>query len=331
MIITRTPFRISFVGGGSDIEEFYGQGGGAVLSTTINKHMYIASHRFFDEDQVRVKYSKTETVTNVADLEHPIVREALLRSQVCGALEISSNADIPAGSGLGSSSALTVGLLHNLYARSGKYVTKAQLAQEACDVEIGKLKEPIGKQDQYAVAHGGLNVFHFNPSGTVSVEPVHLRADIYKALEENLVLFYTGRQRIASQILAEQKENLRTQETRDVMKQMVDFVWDAQDALYQGNLERFGRVFDKTWRLKQRLASKVSNPAIGEIYQRGLQNGAIGGKLLGAGGSGFFLFYCDKARQAQLRAALGQYRELRFRFETEGTKVIYFGDEYADE
>ena len=160
MIITRTPFRISFLGGGSDMEEFYSQTSGAVLSTSIDKYMYIASHRFFDEDQVRIKYSKTETVGRVEELEHPIVREVLTRFKVNGALEVSSNADIPAGSGLGSSSSFTVGLLNNLYARSGKYVTKGLLAHEACEIEIDRLKSPIGKQDQYAAAFGGLNVFH---------------------------------------------------------------------------------------------------------------------------------------------------------------------------
>src|SRR5262249_33797755 len=153
--------------------------------------------------------------------------------------------------GLGSSSAFTVGLLHNLYARSGKYVTKGLLAHEASEIEIGRLAEPIGKQDQYAAAFGGLNVFHFNPSGTVSIEPVHLRADLYKTLKDNLLMFYTGKQRLASFILAEQKENLRSADKRDHLKRMVELVWDAQDSLYQGNLERFGRILDKTWRLKK--------------------------------------------------------------------------------
>jgi D-glycero-alpha-D-manno-heptose-7-phosphate kinase len=223
---------------------------------------------------------------------------------------------------------LSVGLLHNLYARSGKYVSKSQLAQEACEVEIERLQEPIGKQDQYAAAYGNLNVFHFNPNGTVTVEPVLLKADIYKVLETNLLMFYTGRQRFASQILAEQKSNTRSPAVRNVLKRMVDSVWDGQTSLYEGNLERFGSILDKTWRLKQTLASNVTNPEINELYDKGLQNGAIGGKLLGAGGSGFLLFYCDSSRQHRLRAALAHLRELRFRFDTEGSKVIYFGDEH---
>ncbi|HXG11406.1 MAG TPA: hypothetical protein VNK04_16750 [Gemmataceae bacterium] len=323
MIITRTPFRVSFAGGGSDIEEFYSQCGGAVLSTTIDKYMYIASHRFFDEDKVRVKYSKTETVTRLEDLEHPILREVLIRFQVRGALEISSNADIPAGSGLGSSSSFTVGLIHNLHVRAGKYVTKAQLAEEACDVEINRLQEPIGKQDQYAAAFGGLNVFHFHPSGTVGVEPIHLKADVYQGLQESLLMFHIGGQRMASYVLAEQKANLRSSPKREVLKRMVDFVWELRDALYDGKLERLGQILDRSWRLKQQLASKISNDTINRCYQLALENGALGGKLLGAGGSGFLLLFCPRPKQEGLRRALAPLRELRFRFEIEGSKVIF--------
>lgn len=327
MIITRTPFRVSFVGGGSDMEEFYAQCGGAVLSTTINKYMYIASHRFFDEDKVRVKYSKTETVTRLAELEHPILREVLAQFHVSGAVEISSNADIPAGSGLGSSSSFTVGLIHNLHVRAGKYVTKGRLAEEACDVEIRRLKEPIGKQDQYAAAYGGLNVFHFNPSGTVSVEPVHLKADVFTALQDHLLMFHTGGQRMASYILSEQRENLRSRQKREVLKQMVEMVWEARDALYDGNLNRFGQILDRSWRLKQQLASKISSDGINRAYQQAIRAGALGGKLLGAGGSGFLLFYCEPSHQDRVRDALAPLRELKFHFETEGSKIIYVGDE----
>lgn len=328
MIITRTPFRVSFVGGGSDIEEFYSQCGGAVLSTTIDKYMYLASHRFFDEDKVRVKYSKTETVNQLDELEHPILREVLASFQINGALEISSNADIPSGSGLGSSSSFTVGLIHNLHVRAGKYVTKPQLAEEACEVEIRRLREPIGKQDQYAASFGGLNLFHFNPSGTVSVDPIHLKADVFQALQDNLLMFHTGGQRMASYVLSEQKENLRSQQKREVLKKMVGFVWELRDALYEGRLERLGQILDKSWRLKQQLASKISNDDINRAYQQAMQNGALGGKLLGAGGSGFLLFYCEKECQDQVRNALAPLRELKFRFESEGSKIIYVGDEY---
>jgi D-glycero-alpha-D-manno-heptose-7-phosphate kinase len=291
--------------------------------------MYIASHRFFDEDKVRVKYSKTETVTRLEELEHPILREVLAQFQVSGALEISSNADIPSGSGLGSSSSFTVGLIHNLHVRAGKYVAKDRLAEEACRIEINRLREPIGKQDQYAAAFGGLNVFRFNPSGTVSVEPIHLKADVYAALQENLLMFHTGGRRMASYILSEQKENLRSKQKREVLKKMVEMVWEVRDALYAGRLERLGQLLDRSWRLKQQLASKISSDAIDRAYQQALASGAVGGKLLGAGGSGFLLFYCERPYQNRLREVLAPLRELKFRFETEGSKIIYVGDEYG--
>jgi D-glycero-alpha-D-manno-heptose-7-phosphate kinase len=328
MIITKTPFRISFVGGGSDIEEFYSISPGAVLSTTINKFMYISSHRFWDEEIIVAKYSQTELVKNLEEMKHPIIREVLKKFKVTGALEISSNADVGAGTGLGSSSSFTVGLLHNLYTVFGKFVTKEQLAADACDIEINKLKEPIGKQDQYAAAFGGLNVFKFNSSGDVNVEPVHLPKDIYKQLQNNLVMFYIGNQRNASDILAEQKRNLALKEKRTLLREMVGLVWDLRDMLYKGNLREFGKVLHKNWLLKQRLATQISTRDIDAIYETALKNGAQGGKLLGAGGGGFFLFYCEREQQNGLREALGSLKEMKFKFENEGAKLIYVGDEY---
>ena len=251
MIITRTPFRVSFVGGGSDIEDFYKYSQGAVLSTTINKYMYIYSHNFFDVNKIRVKYSKTETVTGVNKIKHPIVREVLKKFKIKGALEISSNADVPANTGLGSSSSFTVGLLHNLYTKFGKYVTKDQLAEEACDIEINKLKEPIGKQDQYAAAFGGLSVFIFEPSGSVKVDPLHLTKETYKNLQKNLLMFYTGMQRKTSSILTEQKKNIKAKDKFETLKKMVNYVWQLRDALYEGNLEEFGKLLHKNWILKK--------------------------------------------------------------------------------
>jgi len=330
MIITRTPFRISFVGGGSDLEDFYRHSEGAVLSTSINKFMYISSHYFFDEDKIRVKYSKTETVAQVEALEHPIVREVLKKFQIRGALEISSNADIPTGTGLGSSSSFTVGLLHNLHTAAGKFVTKEQLAEEACDIEINRLKEPIGKQDQYAAAFGGLNVIKFSSSGTVNVIPLHLQKQTYKNLENNLLMFYTGQQRAASSILAEQKINIGSQDKFETLKKMVALVWELRDALYDGDLNEFGSLLHKNWLLKQRLASKITNPEIDRLYEKGLASGAGGGKLLGAGGGGFLIFYCDEEKHDALLAAMAPLKELRFRLENEGSKVIYIGDEYEE-
>ena len=245
MIITRTPFRISFAGGGSDIEDFYKHSQGAVLSTTINKYMYIYTHNFFDEDKIRVKYSKTETAANVDDIRHPIVREILKKFKIKGALEISSNADIPSNTGLGSSSSFTVGLLHNLYTKFGRYTTKNQLADEACDIEINKLKEPIGKQDQYAASFGGLNIIKFNSSGGVSVEPLHLTKETYNLFQNNLMMFYTGLQRKTSSILSEQKKNMRLKDKFEALKKMVAFVWELRDALYQQDFYKFGKILHK--------------------------------------------------------------------------------------
>ena len=329
MIITRTPLRISFVGGGSDIENFYSRREGAVLSVSINKYMYISSHTYFDRDKIRVKYSRTETVDKVSELRHPIVREALLKFNISGALEISSNADVPAGTGLGSSSAFTVGLLHNLYARDGKLATKERLADEACDIEINRLGEPIGKQDQYACAFGGLNIIRFRTSGEVAVEPLHLKKPIYKTLKNNLLLFYTGDQRSASAILAEQKKNISSDEKADILARMVALVDKLRDSLYQENLRSFGGILHENWLLKRQLASGITNPAIDEMYSRGLANGAEGGKLLGAGGGGFMLFYCEPENQPRLRAAFSDYTEMKFKFDNDGTKLIYAADEYV--
>jgi D-glycero-alpha-D-manno-heptose-7-phosphate kinase len=327
MIITRTPFRISFVGGGSDIESFYARYPGAVLSTSINKYMYISSHRFFFSGQVRVKYSETETVSDINDLRHPLLREAMRKTGVTKGIEISSIADIPAGTGMGSSSSFTVGLLHCLYAIKRKYVTHEQLAREACEIEIDILGEPIGKQDQYAAAFGGLNIIHFNIDGSVSVEPLYIKNEIYRELQENLLMFYIGNQRRASDILKEQKKNLSHDTNFNILKSMVSLVSDMRDALHKENLSNFGQILHENWILKQKLASQISNKEIEDIYQTGLSAGATGGKLLGAGGGGFMLFYCDKVKQQHLIEHLKPLDNFDFSFDREGSKLIYFADE----
>lgn len=323
MIITKTPFRISFVGGGSDMKDFYAHRQGAVLSTTINQYMYISSHKFFEEGKIRAKYSETETVTNPSQLKHPIIRVALERFNIRGALEISSIADVPAGTGLGSSSSFTVGLLQNLYAIEGKLAGKELLAAEASAIEIDILEEPIGKQDQYAASYGGLNVITFNSDDTVTVEPVVMRKDVLQELESNLVLFYTGGQRNASSILTEQKQNSTKRDQVKTLEEMVNLVWELRDTLSKGNLERCGDILHKNWLLKQRLASGISNDNVHSLYETAMKNGATGGKLLGAGGGGFLLFYCDKKYQEKLRSALRPLRYFDFKFEHEGSKVIY--------
>ena len=327
MIITRTPFRISFVGGGSDMETFYSRHQGAVLSTSINKYMYISTHRFFFPDQIRVKYSQTETVDKLEDLKHPLLREAMLKTGVQGGIEISSIADIPAGTGMGSSSSFTVGTLHNLYAVKRQYITHETLAREACEIEIEKLGEPIGKQDQYAAAFGGLNVIYFNTDGSVQIEPLNIKNDVYLQLQRNLVMFYTGNQRKASDILKEQKQNVSQTEKFNTLKSMVLLVSDLRNSLYTERLDDFGRILHENWILKQRLASQISNIEIEKIYQAGISCGATGGKLLGAGGGGFMLFYCEEKKQQKLMDHMKPLRKLDFSFDREGSKLIYYADE----
>jgi D-glycero-alpha-D-manno-heptose-7-phosphate kinase len=327
MIISRTPFRISFVGGGSDMETFYSKFQGAVLSSSIDKYMYISSHRYFHKDQIQVKYSRTETVQNINDLQHPLLREALRLTGINGGIEISSIADIPSGTGMGSSSAFTVGLLHNLYAINRQYVSHEKLAGEACKIEIDILKEPIGKQDQYAAAFGGLNIIYFNKDGSVKVEPLYISNEVYQQLQENLIMFYVGNQRKASDILSEQKQNASQDDKFNALKQMVGYVFELRDVLYSGRLNDFGKLLHENWILKQKLASKISNPEIDEIYNTGLSCGATGGKLLGAGGGGFMLFYCEKSKQEKLKSTLKKFDSIDFKFERDGSKIIYFADE----
>ncbi len=327
MIITRTPFRISFVGGGSDLEAFYAKSEGAVLSTSIDKYMYISSHKFFFPGQIRVKYSETETVNHLDELKHPLLRETMRKTGVTGGLEVSSIADIPAGTGMGSSSSFTVGLLHCLYAHKRQYVTHEQLAREACEIEINILGEPIGKQDQYAAAFGGLNVIRFKADGTVVVEPLYIDPEKYNALQQNLVMFYTGNQRKASDILAEQKRNISAEDKFLLLKSMVRLVFDLREVLFSGSLADVGKILHENWILKQKLASQISNTSIDEIYRAGLEGGATGGKLLGAGGGGFMLFYCEPGKQARLAEKLRHLERFDFGFDREGSKLIYFADE----
>ncbi len=327
MIITKTPFRISFVGGGSDLPDFYREHPGAVLSTSINKYMYISSHNFFEHDKIRLKYSKTETVKGVDEIMHPIFKEALKMFQIEGGLELSSIADVPSGTGMGSSSSFTVGLLHNLYAIKGQHVSKERLAQEACQIEIERLGEPIGKQDQYAAAYGGLNIFRFNTDETVSVEKIYMQNQVLTHLEDNLIMFYTGSQRKANEILTEQKSNTKEADKKATLIEMTHLVDELKNSLTSAKLDDFGNLLHQNWLLKKRLASKISNNEIDDAYEVAMKNGALGGKLLGAGGGGFLLFYCEKEKQSKLIEAMKKFRRIPFGMEHEGSKVIYFGDE----
>lgn len=328
MIITKTPFRISFCGGGSDMPDFYREYGGCVLSTSINRYMYITMHPYFDKNKTAVKYSQTEIVDNIADIDHSIFKHVLNEKGISG-VEIVSTADVPSGTGLGSSSAFTVGLLHTLYCYQGKYVSKGRLAEESCVIEIDKLGNPIGKQDQYAAAYGGLNFITFHKDDTVSVEPIVTKSETLKKLQANLVMFYTGVTHDANKILAQQKRNLNMAASKDNLIQMCGLARQMKHALEKNELSDFGNILNEGWYRKRELSGEISNPEIDRWYDIAIDNGALGGKLLGAGGGGFLLFYCPKERQEELEQALG-LEKFDFSFEHDGSSVIYIGDKYWD-
>lgn len=326
MIITKTPFRVSFCGGGSDMANFYEKYGGCVLSTSINKYCYISIHPYFNENQTLLKYSENELVDSPDQIKHRIFRQVLTDMGIHG-VEISSTADIPGGTGLGSSSTFTVGLLNTLNCYKGKFVSKDKLAKLACEVEIEKLGNPIGKQDQYGAALGGLNFIKFNQDGSVSHEPVLMEGKTYKELQKNLLMFYTGTTRSANTILAEQTRNITSEDKARNLLKMCGLAKNMKVALENNDISSFGKILDEGWQLKKELASGIANPAIDEAYEIAMKNGALGGKLLGAGGGGFLLFYCEEEKQEQLKKAIG-LRELDFSFERDGTSVIYIGDKY---
>lgn len=323
MIITRTPFRISFIGGGTDLPEFYKNTTGVVISTAINKYMYITVKRRF-EDTFRISYHKTEIVKRIQEIEHPIVREALRLSGINRGLEVTSIGDIPAGTGLGSSSSFTVGLLNALFALQGKLKSAEELARLACKIEINILKEPIGKQDQYIAAYGGIKRIYFNPDDSVYVDPVIIKPAIMKKLRESLLVFYTGKSRSASFILHDQKNNYLKKE--EYFKKIKDLTFGFYDCLLKGNdLSKIGLILYKSWLFKKQFSRQISNGFIDKIYREALKAGALGGKILGAGGGGFLLLYCPKRNQSKLRQALSKLRELSFNFEPQGSKIIYVG------
>jgi D-glycero-alpha-D-manno-heptose-7-phosphate kinase len=327
MITTQTPFRISFFGGGSDIRGFYSRHPGAVLSVAINKSMYMTTHPYFEPTAIHLKYSKTELVPSIDQIEHPILRAVLSEMVPKGGIEVASIADIPGGTGLGSSSAFTVGLIQNLNARFQRFLAPARLAEHASRIEIDVLKEPIGKQDQYASAFGGLNRFVFYSDERTTVERIFLASDTIKRLEESLFLFYLGTSRSASEILYEQTSNLRDNEIFETQKAMVAQVDIGVRLLRDGDLDAFGRLLHEAWVLKRTLASKISDKTIDAYYQRGLDAGALGGKLAGAGGGGFLLFYCPPRAQPCFLAAMSGLRQVPFHFEFNGSRIIHISDE----
>jgi D-glycero-alpha-D-manno-heptose-7-phosphate kinase len=327
MIISRTPLRVSFCGGGTDLPAYYRKQQGAVVSAAVDKYVYITVNhltRYFDH-RILLKYSKTELVDSVDAVHHPIIREAMKMTGVVDRVEITSMADIPAGTGLGSSSTYAVGLLHALHTFRGEYASAERLAREACEIEIGRLGDPIGKQDQYIAAYGGICRIRFNPDETVFVDPVVCDLETKAALQDNLLMFYTGKTRRAGDILVKQQAS--TERKMDVLTQMRDLVPQALETLRVGrSLSRFGDLLHEGWQLKRTLVDTITDDEINNRYESARAAGAIGGKLLGAGGGGFLLFYVEKQNQNRVRNALSSLQELPFHFEPQGSKIIYVSD-----
>lgn len=330
MIMVKTPLRVSFCGGGSDLESFYSKHSGCVLNAGLNRYVYLSIHPSFDKEKTILKYSKIEEVRDVRKIEHRIFRQTLLDFGISG-VEIDSQADVPGGTGLGSSSSFTVGLLHLLYAYTGKYVSKERLAEEACEMEIEKLGEPVGKQDQYAAAYGGLRFYSFEKDGSVIVEQVVLSKAKLREMENNLLMFYTGGVRSASSILQEQRKNITSGMQEENQLKICEQARKLKEEFQRGEIDSLGYRLDECWKLKRSLASGITNPMIDEYYEKAKVAGAMGGKLLGAGGGGFLLFYVRPEKQAAVRSALSDLKFIRFGFDMQGSQIIYVGDKTSRE
>ena len=324
MIITRSPLRVSLGGGGTDLPSYYREFGGFLVAAAIDKYVYITKHRTFQREII-VKYSKLERVATVDEIEHPIIREALKLVGIKDPhLELTSMADIPGGTGLGSSGSFTTALLKALHAYKKNLVSPAQLAEQACDIELNKLGEPIGKQDQYIAAIGGITAFTFHPDGRVEYRPCNISEETLFNLEDNLLLFFTGYSRSASAILKDQNDKSKQNDPAmlDNLHYTKELGFQSLAALESDNLEEFARLMDVHWQRKKARSSGMSNPHINEWYDCAMQNGALGGKLIGAGGGGFLMFYAGE--KTKLRHAMREkgLQEVRFRFDFEGSKVV---------
>ena len=325
MIVTRTPFRVPLGGGGTDLPSYYSRHGGFIVSAAINRYVYIMLNRRF-EDNLRVSYSQTEIADCAERVEHPIVREALKFVGIDRNLEIVSIADLPANTGLGSSCSFTVGLLNALHALKREHVPLDELAEEACHLEIERLGEPIGKQDQYMAALGGITCLEIDREGGVRAQPLRIPDDVVQELENSVMVFYTGIQRRASEVLSGQSRAAEEGDPRVVaaLHMIKEIGRDIKDALELGDLDRFGWLLDQHWEVKKHISDKVSSPNIDAWYTAAKNVGALGGKVMGAGGGGFFMFYCPNGQKARLRETLtGQgLRELRMGIDFEGSKVL---------
>jgi D-glycero-alpha-D-manno-heptose-7-phosphate kinase len=321
MIVTQTPLRISFAGGGTDLAAYYEGHEGYVVSSAIDKYAYVVVKERFD-DEIYLNYMRKEIRSDVASIEHGLIREAMRLTGVESGVEVTLLSDIPSeGSGLGSSSSFTVGLLNAFYAYRGEQVTPERLASEACQIEIERLGKPIGKQDQYIAAYGGLRSFRFRRDGEVEVKPLRLPGGKLRELSARLHLFFTGKTRQADAILSEQKG--ATGDRLGELDAIKRLAIELEPALEARDFDRLGQILHENWELKRRLASGISNPAIEEMYARARASGALGGKICGAGGGGFLLVYCAPDRQERLAKGMHDYRMLPFQLERDGSKVIF--------
>jgi len=316
---------MSFTGGGSDIPFFYRRYGGAVISTAINKYVYVNINKKFDNG-IRVAYSKNEEVASVREIEHPLVRAAAEYLGLEGGVEITSIADIPSrGTGLGSSSAFTVGLLHALNAYMGRYISSEKLATDSCHVEIERCGEPIGKQDQYAAAFGGFNLIEFNADDSVVVSPIICKRETLERIERNILVFYTGITRNASALLTRQSYEINNgKRQQEALRQMVHMTYDLRDELHKNNIAVFGEILHENWLLKRGLMDGISTIEIDEWYSTARRAGAVGGKILGAGAGGFLMVYAPKESHDAIKSALHALRHVPFDFESSGSRIIFY-------
>jgi D-glycero-alpha-D-manno-heptose-7-phosphate kinase len=326
MIITRTPFRVTLGGGGTDLPSFYTEHGGFILAVAIDKYMFLSVNTPILDDKIRVRYTQSEMVDHVDEVQHTLAREALRYFSISNGVEIVSIADIPAGTGLGSSSSYLVGLLNALHTLMQDQATPQKLAEEACRIELDILKKPIGKQDQYMAAFGSLTALDIRRDGTVIPTRLGLDVDLLEILESNILMFYTHEMRDATSILKKQDEATRRNNSTVVgsLREIKDIGLEICEAISKGNLRRFGELLDQHWQSKKRLSAGITNPQIDGWYELAKRNGAIGGKISGAGGGGFLMLYCEE-KKAQLREAMraASLRELKFRFDFEGSKVVF--------
>ncbi len=321
MIIVQTPLRVSLFGGGTDFPGYYLEEGGCVLSTAIDKYIFVTIKKRFDE-KLRVGYTRTEMVDTVDEIQHELIREAFRKAGLRSGVEITTMGDIPSeGSGLGSSSTVTVGTLHAMYALQGRLVSAEQLAAEACEIEIDILGKPIGVQDQYIAAYGGFQFIEFTREGKIVPNRIGLSIEMKRTLDSNLMLFYTGLTRRAEVVLGEQKQNIG--DRLAILREMKNIAQAACRQVTAGCLDSVGELLHESWLLKKQLARQISNGDLDDLYERARKAGAIGGKIAGAGGGGFLLLYCPHERQESVRRALGNLQELHFRMEDDGTKVIF--------